>query len=249
MAGGTQKNETRGRLDLRDWKSVDAAYQKWKRSPEARIDIEKYVPKWLIETLKKPSVRGWIERRLDENPNFFMPWIFWNELGFREVIEKKDREKPLGVYPEWSHPYDTRLTSPKFGEYLHKMDVHFIFAKIYYEKGDNMAAFIEIYNGIGNYYRQLGFYEAWKLLREVHRLRDLDIFKPIDHAFIREIGGKQVDLAEVYWDLKEGRRSIFEAVKAIQSGGYDYTPSAIRSPRKTLAGADPRPTDQAPERK
>jgi DNA-binding PadR family transcriptional regulator len=191
--------------------------------------VEKYVPKWLIEAIKRPVVRGWIERRLDENPNFFMPYIFWEGLGFEEVIEKKDREEPLESYPKWSHPYDTLLTYPKFGEFLPEMDLLFTSARFFYERDDIRGAATDIYGGIRDHWEKPGFYEAWVLLREVRGLRGLDIFKPIDRAFIREISGTPVNLADVYGDLKDGKRSISEVVEAIERGDYDQRrPTRIR---------------------
>ena len=201
------------------YKSVSAAYKKWEQSLEARLDVEKYVPRWLIEAVKKPVVKEWIERRLNENPNFFMPWMFWREFGFEEIIKKQDREK-LESH-KWSHPYDTILTYPKFGEFLPEVDNRFTLAKYCCEKGDTQEAFREIYYGVRDYYEREGFYDAWKLLREARWLKGLDAFKPIDTAFIREIGGRRINLADVYGDLSRGKKTISEVIADIEDGKYD----------------------------
>jgi hypothetical protein len=181
--------------------------------------VKKYVPGWLIEATGKPAVRGWIERRLNENPNFFMPWVFWAEIGFGEVIKKQEREKLESC--RWSHPYDTLLTYPEFGEFLPEMDERFTFARYLCKAGDNAGAFREIYCGIRDYHRLPGFYDAWKLLREARGLEGLDAFKPIDSAFIRETGGHRTDLAGAYGDLSDGKKTLTEVIAAIESGGYD----------------------------
>jgi hypothetical protein len=196
-------------------------FKKWRKSSKARIDIEKYAPKWLIEAVKKAAVRSWIERRLNETPNFFMPFMFWEELGFGEIIEKKAEEKPLGAYPHCSHPYDTRLTGPKFGEFLEDMEKRFIFAKIVACHRNKEDAFREIYYGVRDCWDKPGFYEAWELLRKILELKDLDVFAPLDRAFIRWVGGRSVNLAEVYGDLKDGKRTLAEAVEDIQNALYD----------------------------
>lgn len=181
--------------------------------------VEKYVPEWLTEAVKKPVVKEWIERRLNENPNFFMPWMFWRELGFEEIIKKQDREKFESH--KWSHPYDTILTYPKFGEFLPEVDNRFTLAKYCCEKGDTQEAFREIYYGVRDYYEREGFYDAWKLLREARWLKGLDAFKPIDTAFIREIGGRRINLANAYGDLTKGKKTISEVIADIEDGKYD----------------------------
>jgi len=67
--------------------------------------IENYLPTTLIDTLKIPECRPWIERRLAENPNYFMPSFFWSKLGFKVSCSKE---------LDASLPYNTFLSKPKF---------------------------------------------------------------------------------------------------------------------------------------
>jgi DNA-binding PadR family transcriptional regulator len=69
------------------------------------FSIENYLPQMVIKVLKDPKCRPWIERRLAENPNYFMPGFFWSKLGF-----KPPRSKELDA----SLPYNTFLSKPKF---------------------------------------------------------------------------------------------------------------------------------------
>jgi len=67
------------------------------------------VQREFIEELKNPACRAWIERRLAEDPNFFMPSFFWSKLGYKVPPTEK-----VGA----SRPYNTLLEKPKFVQIL-----------------------------------------------------------------------------------------------------------------------------------
>jgi len=211
--------------NLMKFSSLGKLEEKWENIelPQIqRLDAKKYVPDWLIEHLEKPTARKWVERRLGENPNFFMPAPFWELVGFRDQIEKM---KPIKRFPSLVHPYDSRLINPAFGEYLQEMDNWFYAAKRAKKKID---AFKCIGLGLFGHFHKPGFYDAWNFLREgkigeTVPYKKNPIFRPIDEAFYRMLSGKKTHLYEVYSDLGLGRLDLKSVIERIRQGGYDYT--------------------------
>lgn len=153
-----------------------------------------------------------------------MPWSFWFELGFHDVLKNLPEPERYVVkrglveyHIGCSHPYDARLVYPELGNMLPEMSMRFRSAKIL----EGNEALIQIYYGIRDHYDKPDFYDAWRLLREELSLKDLDVFRPIDCALIRWIAGKHVNLVEVYGDLVDGKISLQGAIRAIECGDYD----------------------------
>lgn len=82
--------------------------------------IERHVSKPIVDALKNRSCRGWVQRRLKENPDFFMPRRFWPFLGFKGA--------PLAETIEASPPYNAILESPEFAGILPELLDSFSFA-------------------------------------------------------------------------------------------------------------------------
>jgi len=237
------KEKAEGEVNEKRRKKVeemeDEELKEWdpKKFEREALDAEKYIPKWLLESLEKPSVREWIERKLEDDVNFFMPRWFWERIGFREIVE--------GRYPKTnpSHPYDISVKFPPFISFFFelKRDLMSVFEKSRkYEVreipevlGDTQfeyrcwctANVLLDYKDEEEFY--LAFLRIQKELEEKGEEGKSKMLKPIEDAFFRENEEKEVRIASVYFDLSADSKfrgsleDIEEAREKIKNGDYD----------------------------
>lgn len=194
---------------MREWREID-------ETKRENLEIEKYIPEWLMDLLEDDKERKWTCQRLDEEPNFFMPGPFWEQLGF-------DIEQDYEWYP-LAHPYDSKA-KPKFVNFYMGMKNLLDYIREIWEKGEKEKAYCTAIEGLGTLYSETGFYEAWKLLRKKPKnqdkkdFKDFKIFQPLEEGLWRP-KNKKIDLPNIYRNLIEGE-PMEKIREEIRNGKFD----------------------------
>ncbi|KXA92416.1 hypothetical protein AKJ66_04205 [candidate division MSBL1 archaeon SCGC-AAA259E22] len=179
------------------------AYQEYWREVEKRIrkktkkgkepDFERFLPEGLADIiLEDEEVRDYIDERLDENPDWFMPHYIWTKLGFEPRCEvEKPMEANFPSVIELSRPRSLAVAASlekklKFLDKTRKGDM----PKLLEETIPSMVkAFFEDHEDDPE------FYDAWCILREKFRDKLPRISKTLDEATVKFQCGKPPKLA------------------------------------------------------
>jgi predicted transcriptional regulator len=217
------------------WRKVEEEVRcKIEKGEEVNFDFLRF-PRDVVE---KDSVRSWIEKRLEEDPDWFMPHLIWVQLGFeqRKNIDRPSVANPpyfaaIGGFYEMAGALKTHLDHAyriKMGE----EEGPFVMHKILKEHGmtpDNVqVAYTFLALRLLDHQRQSEFYEAWKILRKEYTELLPDISRILDAALLRYVyAGKKpdVDLESVFEDLILRRYSPIEIANNVKNGFYKLEPS------------------------
>lgn len=180
--------------------AMDAYQRYWIKKFKKRSERKKILS--ILKAVRDSDMcRKWIEQRLEETPNYFVPSPLWAKLDFN-VPHKWDGKEIL-------FPYNIILVEPRFARILSHMRFAFYTMA---EEGEVIVEglkqgkipvdaeleyrlkkrFIRFLSTLG-YFQNVGdFYEAWRVLRESFTSRnecykELIVFKPLQESFHRYI--------------------------------------------------------------
>lgn len=192
--------------------------------------------------LEKSNVRSWIEKRLEEDPDWFMPHFIWVQLGFKQ---RKDLAKPSVANPphfaKVGRSYRMvanlkRELDTAYGIRMKGNAESFPLGPVLYETlkkelgkppDDIQLAFGFLIWSLSDYQSRSEFYDAWKIIRQEYE--DFpEVSRILDAALLRYIyaGEKpDVDLNFVFEDLILRHYTSIEIAESIRSGGYKLKPA------------------------
>ncbi|MEM3873019.1 MAG: hypothetical protein QXE05_10725 [Nitrososphaeria archaeon] len=202
----------------------------------------------LTDYLKCSEVKNFISNILSWNPNFFMPYFFWEKIGFKVV----------------NPPKDDLATPPYSTYYLAKNDFLYILVSlkrvldeatwtlreegIRFETEDARKQYQQlfkhekiycIYDQLHSWFhpsswlplievdRMKEFYQAWSVLRQKYTNILINISSILDAAYEQYIINNHkpnVDLVKVFSDLAHKIYSENEVLKMINEGKYSLPP-------------------------
>jgi len=137
--------------------------------------------------IKDEEAKKWIEKRLEKDPDWFMPHFFWVKLGLKQSPQRKELDSVNDVSPPIFH----EVTSPKLpGEYA-KFDsmISYLVRK---EDEESVKILCMWIVGESNWTNP-DFYESWRILRREYKAKIgeepkfRDIAKILDAALLEYI--------------------------------------------------------------
>lgn len=205
------------------------------------IDFKRILPWGLHQAvMEHEAFRGYIDRRLDEDPDWFMPHFFWVQLGFKQ---RKRLDEASGANP----PSFITISNPEYlmaGKLGMRIDRIARFAKESEEtpisllrktvkggrKGEmelrelieEVAATVLLNTFKENQDNPL-LYGSWLYLREHYREKIPEVSEVLDAALARYIWNDQqpsVDLQSAFRDLTNSGISAREIARMIREGSY-----------------------------
>jgi len=199
------------------WKALahDFIYKKETKQPIAIHQYHSYIRPAMIRLIKENNeVKMWIERQLDQNPNFFMPHVFWTYLGLKprpDIKNSLDAKLPS---------YTTIISWSGLEEIIVKLGDFLEFIKDL--KEDERVVLFYIYLIDHQYYRLTNFYEAWNILRNSYK-ESLPVISRIlnvsRECFILD-QKPSVDLDRVFSEWGGNEKEIDLIIEDIRSGKY-----------------------------
>ena len=232
------------------------------------LNIDAYLPKildfesgklnTLSDYLREAEVKNFIRGMLKRNPNFFMPYFFWEKIGF------KIRMCPLEdtVAPPTSDYYFARNDFPhilvSLREVLDEATCILEAKGIAFESEEERKKFYDsieydkihrIYDRLHSWFhpsswfppmevdRTEEFYKAWAVLRKKYLNILFDVSQIFDAAYEQYIISNHkpnVDLVKVFSDLAHKLYGEKEAVDMIKEGKNPLPPPGRRRPYKPL---------------
>jgi len=171
---------------------------------------------------KDEEVKRWIEKRLEKDPDWFMPHFFWVKLGLKQSPERKELDSVDDVSPPIFH----EITSPKLPrEYANfdSMISHVV------RKGDEESVKVLCMWIVGvSDWRTPDFYESWRILRREHEAKIgedpkfRDTAKILDAALLEYIladRNPNVDLHSAFNDYLVSE-DVEMVIRKIKGGRY-----------------------------
>jgi predicted transcriptional regulator len=214
----------------------------WRRvEDEARSQIQKGrkidfsflpFPKVLLE---EKNVRSWIDKRLDDDPDWFMPHFLWVQLGFGQ---RKNVDKPSLAHPPYficvgkfyemagvlKRELDAAQSIKMGGKQGSSLLLHEILKKeLGVPPDDTQVAHVLLAPSLIDHQNKSEFYEAWKIIREEYKDSFPEVSRILDAALLRYVyaGEKpDVDLDPVFEDLVLRRYSYVEIADKIRDEFY-----------------------------
>lgn len=196
---------------LKCWEGVNLEEPKFKTELAELIDF-------IQEALNNVEVKKWINRRLEEDPDFIVPSPIWFKCDFD------------GGTRTWSGrislPYNILIVEPK---YALTIDVLFCILEWLAFRWRNMKKYGPPHRAdpylkdLLRFQNSMDVFLAWRLFRESEFCKEHgEIFEPIESAFERyKNTGQFTDLARVYQDLLSGvLKTPKKAAKAVADGKY-----------------------------
>ncbi|MEM3629285.1 MAG: hypothetical protein QXE06_07960 [Candidatus Bathyarchaeia archaeon] len=233
------------------------------------LSLEKYLPREIIDFETKKwvtlqdyfgdaEVRNFISNVLMSNPNFFMPYFFWEKIGFTVVNPPEEGivTPPLIHYyfAQNDFPYilvSLRRVLDEATWTLREEGIKFETedARKQYQQLFKHEKIYRIYDQLHSWFhpsswlplievdRMKEFYQAWSVLRQKYINILIDISSILDAAYEQYIINNHkptVDLVKVFSDLAHKIYSESEVLKMISEGKYLLPPEGTARPYNPL---------------
>lgn len=233
-------HEKYGEDAVHSWSDEENYSKKWifyaeraiegqsKGIPIDRDYLSQFLSRSLLDRVEESNtVRNWIDRKLDEDPDFFMPHIFWIALGFKQRMEPDVPQQVSSPSPEmW-------ITYGKFQEKVLALAGKLDFAyqtlvdkntPMYFEWSGEEVSYDIMHDMFAEYEWDFDpdFYESWRVLRRTYHSKLPDISRILDEALVLYLLKKRpnVDLAKVFSDLAHKRHDISQVIDMIKKDEY-----------------------------
>ncbi|MEM3760914.1 MAG: hypothetical protein QXZ02_07405 [Candidatus Bathyarchaeia archaeon] len=212
----------------------------------------------LTDYLKCSEVKNFISNVLSWNPNFFMPYFFWEKIGFTVVNPPEEGivTPPLIHYyfAQNDFPYilvSLRRVLDEATWTLREEGIKFETedARKQYQQLFKHEKIYRIYDQLHSWFhpsswlplievdRMKEFYQAWSVLRQKYINILIDISSILDAAYEQYIINNHkptVDLVKVFSDLAHKIYSESEVLKMISEGKYLLPPEGTARPYNPL---------------
>jgi hypothetical protein len=196
---------------------------------------------WAISHDEK--LRRWIDRKLDQDPDWFMPHRLWVQLGFkqRRSLNVPSHANPPSITVVTSQAYglvdelnttllrahalktDTKIPPIITKAIRRAVEKNLVLEKRLEKFGNEQVAYASLLELFGQHQTRPELYEAWRYVREHNEGSLNDVFKILDAALLRYIFHDKkpdVNLTSVFEDLVLGNITGEKAVEMINEGHY-----------------------------
>jgi hypothetical protein len=216
-----------------------------KEIKEKELIEELELPEDFLRQLGEPTVRNWITKMLEKDPDFFMPHGCWVKLG---ISREQTSQGEIDVTPpSWTMLFSAPEREEKIMKLVECLEG--ALAKLEWRKfvrepeldrrltdmhkrvtvgSDLQQAYDTLHSGILDFASDPEFYEYWKIVRKIDRYHnDFPEAHQIlqkAHAKCISSGKNIVNLAKVFADLAHGRCTLQEAKEGIGKGHYRMKP-------------------------
>ena len=222
------------------WKQIEERERKAVKEG-GEIDFSKILP-WKLDQLvmEDEELRDYIDGRLDEGPNWFMPHFFWVQLGFkqRKRLDESSRANP---------PSFTRVSNPEYemaGKLGERMSRIAQLAKESKEtplsllrkavraerKGEiglrealKKAAATILLSTFKENQNNPNLHKSWLYLRRHYQKKLPKVSEILDAALVRYISNNEqpnVDLESAFRNLMDAHVPAHKIAEMIQKGSY-----------------------------
>lgn len=215
----------------------DALSKRKKKQPINIRDYHGFIRPGIIKLIKEDTdVKKWIDAKLDQDPNFFMPHIFWVHLGFKQRHSLEEIDATPVTYISlisWSGFEKVII------DLRHALDI----TKDHDDEPQRILHFCESLSPFilqlmtGRKGKLKDLYEAWRILRRKYENTLPVLSRILDAALEKYLINNRipsVNLLEVLSDLKEKKRNISETIVMIREGKYDISVSSEKNPKTHL---------------
>jgi hypothetical protein len=227
---------------VRSWSKEELYSQIWRHHTKKAVKsfeagesvtteyVRSLLPPELIELVKKSQrIRHWIDKKLNRDPDFFIPHIFWIALGFKQ---RKIPDVPTRINPP---PPEIWLSYDEFSQKLIETEdmlrhAHGILSgkiqPLNNAFSKEQAAYDFIHGIFAKYDWDLDpdFYRCWMVLRRNYSSSLPDVSSILDAAFAqyrsKSLSRPDVDLAKVFADLARKKHGAHEAIEMIRKGDH-----------------------------
>ena len=194
---------------------------------DKEINFRKILPWALKGDLSDPDIRQWIDKKLDEDPDWYMPHFLWNQLGFKR---RKNLNEPSSANPPsflTIHPksLDTMIklgwTLEDVGLFLKPQTPPKKVAKIFRTLSEAVKS--TIFDFFSTNQKSADLYDAWHHIRSEYTKKMPEVSKVLDGASMQYIfAGKKpvVNLVSAFRDIVDGLRSPGEVERLVRERYY-----------------------------
>ena len=225
------------------WRIVEEeARMKLERGEE--LDLREFLGRnlnwFIVEDEDNEKLTRWIDKKLDEDPDWFMPHLLWVQLGFRQ-------RRSLSL-PSYANPPSITVIANR--ELVPAEELTKLLSRVYRIKTGSEQPLIEEaisedieeklgkkLQGVQMAYAFLSkwmkwrqnepdLYEAWRHMRRHHRDIFPEVSAILDAALLRYIfsdNRPKVDLASAFTELALGNITYAQAEENIKKGKYDIS--------------------------
>lgn len=197
------------------------------------IELMKYIEKEvsapdlfrrIIELGKKNKpIRKWIGRILSDDPNYFMPYIFWFLLGYKG---KGDPTRLDNIrIPSYSDIISVGLFEKKLMFLVETLDSLYSMVGV-----KQQPRVLDVYR----IFRDPDYYECWKIIRKDYQGKLPEVSSVLNSALERYIRARKphVDVVKALKGIYHEGRPASDVISAIRKGEYKLRPKKKRMSRR-----------------